>query len=113
MFGRDERCLKIPDEYSRPVTVSRRDLLRRAGLIVGVTVLGRLRWLENAYAATPNTVTQTLQALVEYVVPRRRVAMRRLVATLDRFLPGPVPLSSTAATILDAYARQVAGKPFA
>jgi hypothetical protein len=96
------------------VTVSRRDLLRRgAGLIVGVTVLGRLRWLENAYAATPNAVTQTLQALVEYVVPDRRVAMQRLIATLDRFLPGPVPLSSTAATILDAYAKQVAGKPFA
>jgi hypothetical protein len=98
---------------SAAVSVSRKDLLRRgAGLLVGATVLGRLRWLENAYGASDAT-RQTLQAVVDYVVPGRRAATTQLIRTLDRFLPGPVPLSSTAATILDAYAKQVGGKPFA
>jgi hypothetical protein len=30
-----------------------------------------------------------------------------LIRTLDRFLPGPLPLSSTAATILNEFAKQV------
>jgi hypothetical protein len=96
------------------VTVSRGDLLRRgAGLLLGATVFRRLRWFEDAYAAATDVTTETLGALVEYVVPGRRAATAQLVRTLDRFLPGPVPLSSTAATILNAYAKQIGGKSFA
>jgi hypothetical protein len=67
----------------------------------------RLRWFEDAYAAAPDVTTQTLRALVSYVVPGRESATRPLMRTLDRFLPGPVPLSKTAATILNEYAKQV------
>jgi hypothetical protein len=95
------------------VAVSRRELLRRgAGVLLGATVFKWLRWVDDAYAE-PNATKQTLQALVDYVVPGRRAATTQLIRTLDRFLPGPVPLSSTAATILDAYAKQIGGKPFA
>jgi hypothetical protein len=80
--------------------------------LAGATVLGRLRWVEDALAAADAT-QQTMRALVEYVVPGRGSAAVQLTRTLDRFLPGPVPLSSTAASILDAYAKQIAGKPFA
>jgi hypothetical protein len=47
---------------------------------------------------------------VEYVVADRRLVAAttpRLVRTLDRFLPGPQPLSATAASILDGAAGQV------
>ena len=53
---------------------------------------------------------QTLRALVTYVAPDKKVAaaaLPRLTRTLDRFLPGPQPLSSTAAAILDGGAAQV------
>ena len=75
--------------------------------MVGATVLRRLRWFEDAYAAAPDVTTQTIRALVSYVVPGRESATRPLIRTLDRFLPGPVPLSATAATILNEYAKQV------
>jgi hypothetical protein len=72
--------------------------------------VARLRWVEQAFGAAPNTVEQTMRALVAYVVPGREigaVATPRLIRTLDRFLPGPLPLSSTAASILNASAAQV------
>jgi hypothetical protein len=72
--------------------------------------VARLRWVERTFAATPNTVEQTMRALVSYVVPGREIgaaATPRLIRTLDRFLPGPLPLSSTASSILNATAAQV------
>jgi hypothetical protein len=92
------------------VTLSRRDLLQRAtGLVIGLSV-ARLGWLENALAATPTPVQQTMRALVAFVVPGQKVGaatVPRLIKTLDRFLPGPQPLSATAAAILNATAAQV------
>jgi hypothetical protein len=47
---------------------------------------------------------------VEFVVADRRLVAAttpRLIKTLDRFLPGPQPLSKTAAAILDGAAAQV------
>ncbi len=113
--------------------VSRRKLLERAtAFVAGVAVLDRLPralrlqgWLEDAYAATPNAVQQTMNGLVAFVVPGRDRYSRAqgtksktpggieagatpvLIRTLDRFLPGPLPLSATAATILNGYATQV------
>jgi hypothetical protein len=113
--------------------VSRRELLERATtLVAGVAVLDRLPhalrlqgWLEDAYAATPNVVQQTMNGLVAFIVPGRDRYSRAqgtksktpggieagttpvLIRTLDRFLPGPLPLSATAATILNGYATQV------
>jgi hypothetical protein len=113
--------------------VSRRELLERASAFVaGAVVLDRLPhalrlqgWLEDAYAATPNVVQQTMNGLVAFVVPGRDRYSRAqgtkskapggieagatpaLIRTLDRFLPGPLPLSATAATILNGYAVQV------
>ena len=88
------------------MSCSRRELLRRtAALAVGLS-LARLQWAERAFGAT----RQTLEALVEFVVPNKQVraaATPRLIRTLDRFLPGPQPLSSTAAAILDATAAQL------
>jgi hypothetical protein len=93
---------------------SRRELLKRAAALV---VVSRLDWLEQAFAATPNTVRQTLGALGEFVVGDRKLAAAatpRLIRTLDRFLPGALPLSSTAASILNAAASQVkSGSTFA
>jgi hypothetical protein len=66
----------------------------------------RLRWAEQAFASTQGS----LAALVEYVVGDRKLATAttpRLIRTLDRFLPGPQPLSATAASILDGAAAQV------
>jgi hypothetical protein len=114
--------------------VSRRELLQRAtALAAGAAVLDRLPhalrvqgWLEDAYAATPNVVEQTMNGLVAFIVPGRDPYSRAqgtktktpggieagattvLVRTLDRFLPGPLPLSATAATILNEFAAQVA-----
>jgi hypothetical protein len=89
--------------------VSRRELLKRAtGLVAGLYA-ARLGWLEKAFAA-PSTVQQTLNALVSFIVPDaklRAATTPRLIRTLDRFLPGPQPLSATAASILDATAAQV------
>jgi hypothetical protein len=113
--------------------VSRRELLRRGAVFVaGAAMLERLPgalrvqgWLEDAYAATPNVVAQTLNGLVAFVVPGRdrysRVQGTKsktaggieggttpvLIRTLDRFLPGPLPLSATAATILNEVAASV------
>lgn len=83
--------------------MNRRELLRRAAALVLATRLGRL---EEAFASTRGT----LDALVEHVVADRRLAAAttpRLVRTLDRFLPGPQPLSATAASILDGAAAQL------
>ena len=114
--------------------VSRRELLERAtAFVAGAAVLDRLPhalrlqgWLEDAYAATPNVVEQTMNGLVSFIVPGRDRYSRAqgtrtktpggieagatpaLIRTLDRFLPGPLPLSATAATILNEFAAQVA-----
>ena len=90
--------------------VTRRQLLKRATALVAGLSVARLRWLEDAFAATPNTVQQTLKALVSFVVPGRSIGAAttpRLIRTLDRFLPGPQPLSATAAAILNGAAAQV------
>jgi hypothetical protein len=101
--------------------VSRREFLKRAtALVAGAAVLdqlpGALRvqgWLEEAYAASPGAVAQTLNGLVAFIVPGRDRYSRAqgtksrtpggieagttpvLTRTLDRFLPGPLPLSAT------------------
>jgi hypothetical protein len=82
-------------------------------------------WIENAYAAGPNVVQQTMNGLVAFVVPGRDRYSRTqgtkaktpggieagttpaLIRTLDRFLPSPLPLSATAATILNEVAATV------
>jgi len=113
--------------------VSRRELLERAtALVAGAAVLDQLLhalrlqgWLDDAYAATPNVVQQTMNGLVAFIVPGRDRYSRAqgtttktpggieagatpvLIRTLDRFLPGPLPLSATAATILNEFAAQV------
>jgi hypothetical protein len=113
--------------------VSRRQLLERAtALVAGAAVLDQLPhalclqgWREDAYAATPNVVQQTMNGLVAFIVPGRDRYSRAqgtttktpggieagatpvLLRTLDRFLPGPLPLSATAATILNEFAAQV------
>jgi hypothetical protein len=92
------------------VTLSRRELLRRGTAVAAGLAIARLRWLESAFAATPNTVQETMRALVSFVVPGQRIGAAttpRLIRTLDRFLPGSVPLSSTAASILNSTASQV------
>jgi hypothetical protein len=69
-------------------------------------VATRIPWAERAFASTQGT----LAALAEFVVGDRALAAAttpRLVRTLDRFLPGPQPLSATAAAILDGAAAQV------
>jgi hypothetical protein len=115
--------------------LSRRELLERGtALAAGAVVLERLPhalrlhgWLEAAYAAAPNVVKETMNGLVAFVVPGRDRYSRAqgtktktpggveagttpvLMHTLDRFLPGPLPLSATAATILSEFAEQVLG----
>jgi hypothetical protein len=101
-------------------------------LVAGAAVLDQLPaalrlqgWLEDAYAATPNVVVQTMNGLVAFIVPGRDRYSRAqgtkgktaggieagttpvLIRTLDRFLPGPLPLSATAATILNEVAAGV------
>ena len=114
--------------------VSRRELLGRAtAFVAGAAVLDRLPhalrvqgWLEEAYAAAPNVVEQTMNGLVAFIVPGRDRYSRAqgskavtpggieagttpvLIRTLDRFLPGPLPLSATAASILNEFSAQVA-----
>ncbi len=90
--------------------LSRRRLLRRAAALAAGLAVARLGWLEQAFAARSATVQQTIGALVSFVAPDRnvqRAATPRLIRTLDRFLPGPQPLSATAAAILDGGAAQV------
>ena len=111
---------------------SRRALLERAALLAGAAVLAeipdalRVRgWLEDAYAAGPNLVEQTINGLVAFVVPGRdRYSAAQgqksrtpggieagttsaMIATLDRFLPSKPPLSATAATVLNQVATTV------
>jgi hypothetical protein len=86
--------------------LNRLDFLKRATALVVAT---RLRWIEQAFAAAPTT-RQTIDALVAYVVPGKKVLTAtapRVIRTLDRFLPGPLPLSATAASILNGGAAQV------
>jgi hypothetical protein len=83
--------------------MNRLDFLKR---VTAVVVAARLRWVEQAFASTRGT----LAALVDYVVADDKLAVAatpRLIRTLDRFLPGPQPLSATAASILDGAAAQV------
>ena len=83
--------------------MNRLDFLRRATALVVAT---RFRWVEQAFASTQST----LAALVDYVVADKQLVAAttpRLTRTLDRFLPGPQPLSSVAASILDGAAAQV------
>lgn len=115
------------------MSLSRRELLRKtAALAAGATVLEKLPealrlqgWLEDARAATPNVVVQTMNGLVAFVVPGRDRYSRAqgtrsrtaggieggttpvLIRTLDRFLPSALPLSATAATILNEVALSV------
>jgi hypothetical protein len=96
-----------PGERSQPggdpTGLSRLDFLRRATALVVAT---RLRGFEQAFASTKGT----LAAFVEYVVGDAELVAAttpRLTRTLDRFLPGPQPLSGTAASILDGAAAQV------
>ncbi len=89
------------------MSLSRRELLKRTTALV---VAWRLKWLEQAFAAGPSTVRQTLDALVAFISPDRKLRAAttpRLIGTLDRFLPGALPLSSTAASILNSTAAQV------
>jgi hypothetical protein len=90
--------------------VSRRELLKRATAVVAGFALLRLEWLDKAFAAKPGVVQQTLNALAEFIVPGQKIeaaTTRRLIRTLDRFLPGQLPLSATAATILNETAVRV------
>jgi hypothetical protein len=81
--------------------------------VTALVVATRLRWVEQAFASTQGT----LAALVDYVVADQKLVAAttpRLIRTLDRFLPGPQPLSATAASILDGAAAQVkSGATFA
>jgi hypothetical protein len=92
------------------LTLSRRELLQRGAVLAGGLAVARLRWVDRVFAATPNAVDQTMRALVSYVVAGKKLEAAttpRLIRTLDRFLPGPVPLSATAASILNGAAAQV------
>ena len=89
------------------MSLSRLDLLKRATALL---VASRLNRLEQAFGAAPNGVRQTLDALVAFIFrdhELRAATTPRLIRTLDRFQPGPLPLSSTAATILNETAKQV------
>lgn len=112
--------------------LSRRELLERAtALAGGAFILAglpdalRVRgWLEEASAAGPSVVEQTMNGLVAFVVPGRdrysiaqgaksakggieAGATPAVIRTLDRFLPSNPPLSSTTATILNQFALSV------
>jgi hypothetical protein len=113
--------------------LSRRELLERATALAGGAFLLaelpdalRMRgWLEDAEAAGPSLVEQTINGLVAFVVPGRdrysvaqgaksakpggieAGATRAVIETLDRFLPSNPPLSATAATILNQFALSV------
>jgi hypothetical protein len=91
------------------VSLSRRELLKRATALLAGLSVARLQWFEQGFAAGPNIVRETMDALVGFVVPGRKIQAAttpRLIRTLDRFLPGPLPLSATAATILNESAKQ-------
>ena len=113
--------------------LSRRELLERATALAGGAFLlaglpDALRargWLEEASAAAPSLVEETMNGLVAFVVPGRdrysiaqgaksakaggieAGATPAVIETLDRFLPSNPPLSSTAAAILNQFATGV------
>src|SRR5207253_1623111 len=82
-------------------------------------------WLEDAYAAGPNIVEETMKGVVAFVVPGRdrysiaqgtksakaggieAGATSAVIQTLDRYLPSNPSLSATAATILNQVAQAV------
>jgi hypothetical protein len=91
------------------VTLSRGALVRRTAAFAAGLAVARLQWVERAFAKT-NATKATIDALVSFVVPERSLrsaGASRLIRTLDRFLPGPQPLSATAAAILDGAAAQL------
>ncbi len=94
--------------------------------MVGLPDALRIRgWLEDALAAGPSVVEETVNGLVAFVVPGRdrysiaqgtrsakaggieAGATSAVIETLDRFLPSDPPLSATTATILNEFARHV------
>jgi hypothetical protein len=124
-------CDGVTDQGSSE-GLSRRELLGRATLLAGGALLAGLPdalrihgWLEDAYAAGPNVVEQTVDGLVAFIVPGRdgysaaqaqksatpggieAGATPAVIRTLDRFLPSNPPLSATAATILNQVATTV------
>jgi hypothetical protein len=107
-------------------------LLGRATLVAGGAILAglpdalRMRgWLEDAYAAGPSIVEDTMNGLVAFVVPGRdrysiaqgtrspeaggveAGATPAVIETLDRFLPSNPSLPATAATVLNEVATTV------
>jgi hypothetical protein len=115
-------------------------LLAGGAVLVGLPDALRIRgWLEDAYAARPSVVEETMNGLVAFIVPGRdrysiaqgtksataggigAGATPAVIETLDRFLPSNPPLSATVATILNQLATGVRaasrrgkfGSPFA
>jgi hypothetical protein len=107
--------------------VSRREFLERASVLLALpSALDARGWLEDALAAKPDVVVQTMNGLVAFVVPGRdrysraqgtkaktpggieAGATKALIRTLDMFLPSTPPLSAAAATILNEVAANVA-----
>ena len=82
--------------------LSRRELLGRATLFAGAAALADLPralrfqgWLEDAYAAQPNLVKQTMNGLVAFIVPGRdRYSVAQ--GTKSR-TPGGIEAGATAA----------------
>ena len=122
----------VTEEGSFGMGLSRRELLGRATLLAGGAVLAglpdalRVRgWLEDAYAAGPSIVEETMKGVVAFVVPGRdrysiaqgtksakaggieAGATSAVIQTLDRYLPSNPSLSATAATILNQVAQAV------
>jgi hypothetical protein len=117
-----------PGRESGQTAVSRGAFLARAGVLAaglaGLSdALRTLGWLEPAYAAPPDRVRATMEALVAFVVPGggEAGATAELIRTLDLSLPSRPPLSSTVAVLLDQTALAVRpgaargrfGSPFA
>jgi len=125
--------MAVTGEEALTTALSRRELLERASALAGGAVLLaglpdalRIRgWLQDASAAAPNIVEETVNGLVAFVVPGRdRYSVAQgmknaeaggieagvtsaLIETLDRFLPSDPPLSATTATILNQFAARV------
>jgi hypothetical protein len=123
LFGDHQHSLKNEGMAG----VSRSEFLQRgAALLALPRALDVQGWLEQAYAARPDVVLQTMNGLVAFVVPGRdrysaaqgtktktpggieAGATKALIRTLDTFLPSTPPLSSAAATILNEVAANVA-----
>jgi hypothetical protein len=97
-------------------------------ILVGIPDALRIRgWLDDAFAAGPSVVEETLNGLVAFVVPGRdrysiaqgmrsakaggmeAGATLAVIETLDRFLPSNPSLPATAATVLNQVAVTVRG----